>query len=124
MFFLIGISSTEKKLEFIQTMLCSHCEQFGRLEIFMNYSYLSLFFIPIFKWNKKFYVKSSCCNTIYSVDNSIGNEILKGHPLTLSEQDLHIMNSNKHSSKQNHCSNCGYITETDFIFCPKCGNRL
>ncbi|MEI3186501.1 MAG: hypothetical protein V8S27_00225 [Lachnospiraceae bacterium] len=50
MFFIMGISQGEKKLNFDQTIMCNHCGQYGHLEVYMIYSYLSLFFIPIFKW--------------------------------------------------------------------------
>ncbi len=124
MFLIFGISSAKKKLDFIQTILCSHCEQFGRLELFMTYTYLSLFFIPIFKWNRQFHIKSTCCNSVYSIDNSIGKRILKGEELIINEQDLHLINSGKYSSLQRRCSQCGNMMEQNFLFCPNCGNKL
>jgi hypothetical protein len=133
MFFIMGLSDAQKKLEFVQTMLCSRCQQFGRFEVFMTYTYFSLFFIPIFKWNKKFYAKTSCCNTVYSIDDSLGKRILKGENITLKEEDLHFEHRNAYSSLfQNsgynnslrQCPNCGYLAEGDFVFCPKCGKRL
>lgn len=124
MFFIFGISSAEKKLDFVQTMLCSQCEQFGRLELYMTYTYLSLFFIPVLKWNKKFYVKSTCCNTIYAIDDSIGYKILQGELITIHEQELQIINTQNQSNSLHRCSNCGYMMEQDFLYCPKCGNRI
>lgn len=124
MFFIMGISSSEKKLDFIQTMLCSTCGQFGRYEVYMTYTFLSLFFIPLFKWNKRFYVRSSCCNTIYAIDNDLGLKIMHGENITLSEQDLHIINNNYSGTTQKRCNNCGYISDSEFAYCPKCGNRL
>lgn len=124
MFFIMGISTSEKKLDFIQTMLCSKCSQFGRYEVFMTYTFLSLFFIPLFKWNKRFYVKSSCCNTIYSIDNELGQKILHGENITISDHDLHIMDHANSGYTKKRCTNCGYIADSEFAYCPKCGNRL
>lgn len=131
MFFIMGLSDAQKKLNFIQTMLCSRCQQFGRFEVFMTYTYFSLFFIPIFKWNKRFYVRTSCCNTVYSIDESMGKRILKGENINLREEDLHFdhrdfssYQSSQHHNTLHQCSNCGYMAEGDFVFCPKCGNRL
>ncbi|MGB8452607.1 MAG: zinc ribbon domain-containing protein [Anaerocolumna sp.] len=124
MFFIIGISCAKKRLDFVQTMLCSKCSQFGRFELFMTYSYLSLFFLPVFKWNKKFYAITSCCGVIYSIGAEIGKRILKGEPITLTEQDLHLINNGFQNTKSHPCLNCGYISESDFLYCPKCGNRL
>ncbi|MDF2952061.1 MAG: hypothetical protein K0S18_1644, partial [Anaerocolumna sp.] len=36
MFFIMGISTSEKKLDFVQTMLCSMCGQYGRYEVYMT----------------------------------------------------------------------------------------
>ncbi len=124
MFFIMGISSGQKKLDFIQTMLCSRCEQFGRFEIFMTYTYLSLFFIPVFKWNKIFFVKATCCGTLYTIDPSIGKRILKGEQITINRQDLHVVNSEHNNTASYRCPGCGYAAAADFLYCPKCGNRL
>lgn len=130
LFFIMGISSREKKLDFVQTMLCFKCGQFGRFEVYMTYTYFSLFFIPLFKWGKRFFVKSSCCNTIYDIDNSIGYKILKGEHVVLNEQDLHASysgtqyDSRGQNNSSHSCTNCGYPVEAGFQFCPKCGNKL
>ena len=47
MFFIFGISSGKKRLDFNQTMICPNCGHFGRLEVYMTYMYFSLFFIPL-----------------------------------------------------------------------------
>ncbi|MBH1941967.1 zinc ribbon domain-containing protein [Mobilitalea sibirica] len=126
MFFIFGISNGEKKLEFVQAGMCPGCGQFGRLELYITYMYFSLFFIPIFRWNKKFYVKSSCCRSVYGIDKELGSRIEKGEQITLREQDLQIFqeSSYHYNIKQKKCFNCGYMAEADFDFCPKCGNRM
>lgn len=127
MFFIIGISQSQKKLNFIQTIVCSRCGQFGRYEIFMTYTFFSLFFIPIFKWNRNFFVKTSCCNTTYTIDPSLGKRILKGEQVILNDSDLHpygTANSYNGNNRLNRCPNCGYETSYDFQYCPKCGTKL
>ncbi len=124
MFFIMGISSAQKKLEFVQTMLCSRCNQFGRYELYLTYTYLSLFFIPVFKWNKKFYVKTSCCGTLYTIDSALGKRILKGEPVTITEQDLILADTDNQYTKVHKCPHCGFVSDPDFLYCPKCGNRL
>lgn len=122
MFFIGGITNGEKKLDFNQTMVCSRCEAFGSMEVYITYMCFSLFFIPIFKWNKKFFVKTTCCNSIYSLDENIGNEILKGNNPNISQSNLHLIN--KLNQTINKCSNCGYISPCEYEYCPKCGTKL
>ncbi len=127
MFLIMGISNGEKKLDFSQTIICETCGQYGHLEVFMTFTYFSLFFIPILKWKKRFYVKSLCCNRIYSIPEELGKQILHGQQVTLRLEDLHA--EGYASSFHNHCqavqcSNCGYEADTSFVYCPKCGNKL
>ena len=47
MFFIMGVSQGQKKLNFDQLIVCGRCGRYGHLEVYMVYSYLSLFFIPV-----------------------------------------------------------------------------
>lgn len=122
MFFIGGISNQEKKLDFVQNMICPKCESFCRMEVYMSYMYFSLFFIPLFKWSKKYYVRNTCCNSIYLLDESIGSKILKGEDITITDNDLELLSNI--SQNINKCNQCGYIGQSDFEYCPKCGNKL
>ena len=56
MFFIGGISSGVKPLEYLKTVICGRCGAYGRYQVYMTYMYFSFFFIPIFKWNRRFFV--------------------------------------------------------------------
>lgn len=122
MFFIGGISNGEKKLDYVQSIICSRCGTFGRMEVYMTYMCFSLFFIPIFKWNKKYFVKNTCCNSVYILDNEIGVKINRGDNILISENDLQLANYNQPTV--NKCSNCGYLGDENFQYCPKCGQKL
>lgn len=122
MFFIGGISNGEKKLDYFQTIVCPMCGAFGRMEVYMTYMCFSLFFIPIFKWNKKYYVKNTCCNSIYTLNDELGVKISRGENILISENDLQLVNYNQPTI--NRCSSCGYIGNDGFQYCPKCGQKL
>lgn len=123
MFLIFGISNGEKRLEFNQTMICSRCGQFGRLELFMTYKYFSLFFIPIFKWGIRYYAKSTCCNRVYEIDRELGRRIKRGETIELSEHELHDMRgTDAHFTER--CPICSYPVTHEFDYCPKCGRKL
>lgn len=121
MFFIMGISNGEKKLNFTQTVICKCCGKYGRYEVFMTYTALSLFFIPIFKWGKRYYVKTSCCNSVYEISTELGQRISRGEKVELRDEDLNIIGAQK---LYKHCPRCNYSTSDDFDFCPKCGEKL
>ena len=78
MFFMMGITDGRKQLDFTQTVICGVCGKYGRYQVFMTYTVLSLFFIPCFKWNRHYYVQMSCCTTLYELDPEMGKAIARG----------------------------------------------
>lgn len=122
MFFIFGISTKQKDIDFTQMIVCPSCGSYGRIELFMTYSYASIFFIPMFKWNKKYYTRSSCCGSLYSIDKDLGKAIERGQVTKINESDMKAINVN--NKREKTCSNCGYTTYEDFEYCPKCGEKL
>lgn len=121
MFFIMGVSQGRKKLNFDQMIVCNNCGKYGHLEVYMIYSYLSLFFIPIIKWGRSYCVRTTCCDTVIPIDGELGRQIERGELTSLPEN---IIPDNYRYSPKRRCSNCGFETEEDFQFCPKCGGRL
>ena len=78
MFFIMGITDGRKDFDFHQMMTCGACGAYGRYQVFMTYTVLSLFFIPCIKWNRHYYVQASCCNALYELDAEIGKRIARG----------------------------------------------
>jgi hypothetical protein len=123
MFFMAGVYPRQKKLELNQTMICSQCGKYGRYEIIMEYMNLSVFFIPVLKWNKKFYVKSTCCGSTYTISKELGESMARGEDVTLTEQDLELVRKGEFSNIK-RCTSCGFETYEDFQYCPKCSAVL
>lgn len=124
MFFMMSITDGSKNLEFTQTIICNECGKYGRYQVFMTYTVLSLFFIPCFKWNKHYYVQTSCCNTLYELNPEIGKAIKNGEQVEILPEHLQKVNHDTYGYSFKKCSNCGYETAENFEYCPKCGNHL
>ncbi|HHT66460.1 MAG: zinc ribbon domain-containing protein [Caldicoprobacterales bacterium] len=123
MFFIFGISNGRKQLDYHQSTVCNVCGRYGSYQVFMEYMFFSLFFIPVFKWNKTYFVKTSCCETLYTIDSELGRRIAKGENLTLGEEDLHVVQRGRYFGIK-RCRQCGYTTDEDFQYCPKCAQPL
>ena len=120
MFIIFGVNQRQENLEFNQTLVCPNCGKFGSVQIIMVYTCLSLFFIPTFRWNRKYYAKLSCCGTTVELPKEIGEGIRQGTIRSLDES-IFPQGSYQHLHT---CSNCGYQTTENFEYCPKCGSRL
>ena len=122
MFFMMGITSGRKELDFHQMIVCKECGSYGRYQVFMTYMVLSIFFIPVFKWNRQYFVQTSCCNTIYELDPEVGKAIEHGEDIEITADDLSKVQTGPGVVKI--CSKCGYRTSEDFEYCPKCGIKF
>ena len=77
MFFIMGVSQNQKKLDFKQLNVCKCCGKYSNIEVYMTYWYFMFFFIPIIKWNKEYYIKTSCCEKVSKIAPEIGRRIEK-----------------------------------------------
>ncbi|WP_312061132.1 zinc ribbon domain-containing protein [Anaerotignum sp.] len=122
MIFIGGIAQGQKDLGFLQTLICKKCGRYGSVSVYMVYTYFSFFFIPLFKWGKKYYAVSSCCQTTFSIPDEIGKTIERGENVTLREDDLEIVGMEQ--SYNAHCPDCGFLRSPEYTYCPKCGRKL
>ena len=103
-----------------------------RYQVYMTYMYFSFFFIPIFKWNRRFFVEMSCCGAVYELDPEVGKRLLRGEEVEITESDLTLRqdgNGNPWtgsdaSHRHKVCPSCGFETDEDFSYCPQCGKPL
>ena len=128
MIFIGGISQGRKILDYVRTVICGCCGRYGRYEVIMTYTYFSFFFIPLFKWNRQFYVRRTCCGAVYSLEKEVGQKILAGQDVEIRPEDLTLVQggdgSGTYGRMKKHCSRCGYETFEDFEYCPKGGERF
>jgi len=121
MFFMMGITDERRELDFAQMTVCKACGAYGRYRVFMTCTLLSLFFIPCLKWNKKYFVQSSCCGALYELSGEAGVRIARGEDVQIRPEDLTPLRA---GCAVRRCASCGYATDQDFDFCPKCGRRF
>ncbi|HIZ40528.1 MAG TPA: zinc ribbon domain-containing protein [Candidatus Anaerobutyricum stercoris] len=123
MFFIMGITQGRKDFNFNQMVICNHCGSYGRYQVYMTYMCLSLFFLPVFKWNKQYYVQMSCCHTLYALDPVIGKRIDRGEDIEILPEHLTEVQTGWRS-RYKRCGNCGFETQEDYEYCPKCGRKF
>lgn len=130
MFFIFGINSGQKELSAGQMVICNICGSYGRYQVFMTYTSLSLFFIPVLKWGRRYYVTMSCCKTVYELNPEVGRRMAGGENVEIAQSDLTLVKTGSRqqwrasSQRKRVCGSCGYETEEDFAYCPRCGGRL
>lgn len=122
MFFIIGGGNKEEILDFNQTRLCPECSSYGRLQVILRYNSLNVFFIPILKWSREYLVRTSCCNSIYTINNELGKKIERNQIKAIKNEELKPFKVYKDNSI--YCNKCSSKVETGFKFCPNCGSEI
>lgn len=120
MFFVMGVADKETLLPLDEMVVCPRCGRYGHLQVVLVCRVLSLFFIPIFRWNRRYFARLSCCNTACPLPEALGRQIERGEVTHLDPDALHFTGG----ARRRRCTACGFETESDFDFCPKCGRPL
>lgn len=116
MFFIIDIVPGLKVLStFIGK--CRACNSEGELELIRTYQCLRLFFIPLFKWHKKYYLRHSCGAMVALSED----EALKLLYAGATVEEIKTEEVYKGPKK---CPKCGQLLEESYQFCPYCGQVL
>lgn len=121
MFFIAGAYNKQEQLDFHQSMVCPHCGQYGQYQAYIQYMVFSFFFIPIFKWNGKSFVRSRCCGSVYSMDDELGMRIAKGDNIIIEEHHLTMLQP---GHRRLSCPKCGYEIKEEYKYCPNCSMPL
>lgn len=123
MFFIgiFGIDQKNKSLCTYNNTICPACGALTRFEIFKTYSYFHMFFVPVFRWSIKYYLKSVCCDNLFELEKFVGQEIEKGNNPEIKSEHLHPINQ-RHAYK--YCRSCQASFESSYSYCPYCGGKL
>lgn len=122
MFFIgiFGVQDKSKSIETKQNVICPLCGAYGRYEVMKIYRYFHIFFIPVWKWNVRYVIKTRCCGNVYEIDKEMGQRIEKGESVDIERIHIH------HGEKDiiDLCPNCSAQLDPAYSYCPHCGTRI
>ena len=89
MFLIMGMYDKSKEIEYHGAMqICPECGRYCSYKVILTYMCFSLFFIPLIKWGKKYFVTTSCCGKNYELDPGKGKQLERGENVIITEADL------------------------------------
>lgn len=121
MLFIAGVSQKEKSLDHTEPRICEACGAYGRHQLMVRYSQLSLFFIPVFTWGREYFVHAQCCGSIFALSKAAGQAIERGERAHITKDDLASVKSG--IKRSSHCQYCGMDLSPKDNFCPNCGSK-
>lgn len=127
MFFIgiFGIETKEKLIKILEGINCKHCTSNRRGKLIKIYTFFHFFFIPIFKWNEKYYITCENCNAVYEIPKEKGKAMEKGEKVEIVNSDIVDLNA-KYSKygAMNVCPNCKKVLDKNYKYCPHCGEKI
>ncbi|MCE5221479.1 MAG: zinc ribbon domain-containing protein [Clostridium sp.] len=129
MFFIgvLGIENKDKEIKILNNISCKKCNKTVSGKLIKNFDFFHFFFIPIFKWNEKYYVVCDQCKSVYIIPKDKGKTIEHGENVEISYwdlQEMHTDNYNNNYYEENICANCRKKIDRKFKYCPHCGAKI
>ena len=123
MFFIgiFGIDHREEIKKEFGNVVCPVCGRWSRAKLVYTYSFFHFFFLPLFRYHKRYLVELGCCGELYEADAAYYQELLQGAPLDFSRL-TRIGKSGPGDGK--YCPRCGGRCDNSYEYCPFCGTKL
>lgn len=121
MFFVMGNDAKIKQLGPVGAV-CPCCGQSLVFSLCKSFSYVHLFFIPVFRYHVRYIATCPGCAAVYEVDPEAGKAAEKGQLASLPASALTLVQSGGRAA--GICPHCGNSNPTGSAFCNRCGNRL
>jgi len=120
--FFIGIFGIERKEKELKSFsaVCPECAKFCRARLIFSYTYFHIFFIPTFRWDKKYALVLNCCGCVYDVPQNYADELLGSETVDFTR----LKRKPREYGVPPVCPGCGRILERGFAYCPYCGTTL
>lgn len=119
MFFIgiFGIQNKERPVREFDSIVCPNCGRLSRAELIQTYTYFHFFFIPLFRWGYRYFLRLRCCGSSYEVDKDYVEELMHS-------DNVDFDRLKKFGSSSGFCPNCGAYVNPGYNFCPHCGTKL
>lgn len=129
MFFIgiFGIENKDKEIKNLDNISCKRCNKTSSGRLIKNFDFFHFFFIPLFKWNEKYYVVCNECKSLYIIPRDKGKAIEHGEKIEVTYWDLQEINAQYYEHNyynENRCINCGGKLDDNFKYCPHCGVKI
>lgn len=125
MFFIgiFGIESREKELKRFTGIVCPCCGRFAGAVLFTSYTYFHIFFIPTFRWNRKYFVKTGCCGSLWEAPRDYAEQLKTSDMIDFSRLKKVSQGFCGFDNGCVVCPNCKRSFDKGYAYCPYCGTK-
>lgn len=125
MFFIgiFGIEDNEKAIKDFSGVICPQCGRLSAASFFERYRYFHIFFIPTFKWNRRYFIKLRCCGALYEADAEYAQQLRTADQIDFSRLRKASSGFGRFDDMFATCPRCGKSFDSSFTYCPYCGAK-
>ncbi len=121
MFFIIGITDGSASLGSRRCRVFACCGTTGAMgAVTCTYQQFTLFFIPLFRFGKRYFVTCPQCGTVYELTKEEGKRIARDPSAEIDPNQMFPVQRNYGKA----CPNCHCVVDPSAHFCPNCGTKL
>jgi hypothetical protein len=122
---IFGIEEKEKEIKDFSNVICPNCGRLARAVLYMQYTCFHFFFIPLFKWNRRYYLKLRCCDAVYEAPSDYVQELKDSSFVDFTRmQKVSGGFGGTYDDFFKTCAFCGKTFDKSFSYCPHCGKHV
>lgn len=111
MFFFFAITQRQREVD-QQRISCPSCQNSEMAHVFEVYQVLMIFFIPVWKWGRRYIVRFEDCGSVYEWQKTTD---------TIQWEDLKLLQK---GSSSKICPYCLSSIDASYTYCPHCGKPM
>lgn len=123
--FFIGIFGVEDKQKIIKSLgevKCKNCN-INNIKLIKSYRFFHFFFLPLFRWNERYYAICESCGMIYDIPKEKGLAVEREENIDITYWDLRA-NEDISYEVYNICESCRNKVNNSYQYCPHCGHKM
>lgn len=121
MFFIVGITNRSNDLGTRRCRVFPCCGTLGVMAaVTCTFQQFTLFFIPLFRFGKRFFVTCPNCGSVYEMTKSEGQRVARDASAEINPDQIFAVQG----ANRRICPNCRCAVDPNARYCPNCGTRL
>ena len=121
---IFGIEEKEKHIKDFTNVVCPDCGRMTKAVMYERFTYLHIFFIPTFRWNRHYYIKLRCCSAVYEAPADYANILKTSGSIDFLRLTKISSGFGWYDDGEVTCPNCKKRSSKSFEYCPYCGTKL
>ncbi len=122
MFFFLAVTSGKKELGLRRCGYFPCCGIRGApAPVVCTFERFILFFLPLFRFGKRYFVSCPDCGAVYEIDPREGRRIEQDPYASIDPSRIRLVSK---GNRTRYCTKCGAPVSPGDRFCPKCGAKL